>query len=96
VDLPPLQDGEGAALDRLRAEALRPAAVETHHGKDRMRLLDPRFKYRNAAATNVTDTWKKHGFKPTTEAERAARQKQLQDDDSAPPNVTPITKRRTK
>lgn len=58
-----------------------------------MRLLDPRFKWTPAASTNVTNTWKKHGFKPTTEAERAARQKKLQDDDATPaPNVTPLVR----
>lgn len=39
-----------------------------------MRLLDPRFKYRPADSTDIRDTWKKHGFKPTTDAERKARQ----------------------
>lgn len=39
------------------------------------RLTDPTFKYRNAASTDVMDTLKRHGFKPTTKAERAARQK---------------------
>lgn len=40
------------------------------------RLLNPDFKWTSAAATDVTATWKRHGFKPTTERERAARQKQ--------------------
>ena len=39
------------------------------------RLLDPDFKYVPAAAQDVTDTWKRHGFKPTTQAERIARRK---------------------
>ena len=38
-----------------------------------MRLLDPRFKYVPAARTNVLATWRKFGFKPTTEAERRSR-----------------------
>ena len=53
-----------------------------------MRLLDPRFKWNPSHSVNVQDTWKRHGFKPTTEAERAERQRKLQDS-----NVTPITKR---
>ena len=41
-----------------------------------MRILDPRFKYTPALHTNVVSTWKRFGFKPTTEAERLARQRQ--------------------
>lgn len=40
-----------------------------------MNILDPRFKYRDHAHTDVADTFKRHGFKPTTPAERAARQR---------------------
>jgi len=40
-----------------------------------MRIYDPRFKYTPAMSTNIVSTWKKHGFKPTTEAERLARQR---------------------
>ena len=42
------------------------------------RLLDPEFKYTPAAAQNVTETWKRAGFKPTTQAERLARRKPKQ------------------
>lgn len=39
------------------------------------RLLDPSFKYVGSAATSVMETWKRHGFKPTTKLERNARKK---------------------
>jgi hypothetical protein len=40
-----------------------------------MRILDARFKYTPSMSTNIVSTWKRHGFKPTTEAERLARQR---------------------
>jgi hypothetical protein len=40
-----------------------------------MRLLDAKFKYTPSASTNIVTTWKRHGYKPTTEAERQARQR---------------------
>lgn len=45
------------------------------------RLLDPDFKYVGSAATSVLETWKRNGFRPTTQAERNARKK--------PRNVAP-------
>ncbi len=39
-----------------------------------MRLLDAAFKYVPASHTNVALTWKRFGYRPTTEAERRARQ----------------------
>jgi hypothetical protein len=39
-----------------------------------MRLLDPGFRYVPSAKTNVAATWKRFGYRPTTEAERRARQ----------------------
>ena len=43
-----------------------------------MRILDQRFRYVPSEATNVAATWKRFGFRPTTEAERRARQARLQ------------------
>jgi hypothetical protein len=43
-----------------------------------MRLLDSRFKYVPSTSTNVASTWRKFGFRPTTDAERSARQRRLQ------------------
>lgn len=40
-----------------------------------MRIFDSRFKYTPSMSTNIVSTWKRHGFKPTTEAERLARQR---------------------
>lgn len=40
-----------------------------------MRILDSRFKYTPSVSTNIVSTWKRHGFRPTTEAERIARQR---------------------
>jgi hypothetical protein len=37
-----------------------------------MRLLDPRFNYVPAAATDVAATWKRFGFDPKANAERRA------------------------
>lgn len=31
------------------------------------RILDPKFKYTPAAATNVQDTWRKFGWRPVGE-----------------------------
>jgi hypothetical protein len=45
-----------------------------------MRIYDARFKYTPSMNTNIVSTWKKFGFKPTTEAERLARQRQLLQD----------------
>ena len=39
-----------------------------------MNILDPRFQYTPSISTDVLNTWMKFGFKPTTEAERIARQ----------------------
>lgn len=40
-----------------------------------MRLLDSNFKYVPAAQTDVTQTWLRFGYRPTTDAERRARQR---------------------
>lgn len=52
-----------------------------------MNISDPRFKWVRPENTDVAATWKKFGFKPTTEAERKARQSR----EEKPSNVTPFT-----
>lgn len=42
-----------------------------------MRILDARFKYTPSVSTNIVSTWKRHGFRPTTEADRLTRQRRL-------------------
>jgi hypothetical protein len=44
-----------------------------------MGLLDPRFKYIPAARTDVAATWRRFGFRPTTDAERRFRNTQIDD-----------------
>jgi hypothetical protein len=34
------------------------------------RLLDPKFKYTPAAATDITQTWRKYGWKPIAESKK--------------------------
>lgn len=43
-----------------------------------MRLLDPQFKYTPSPSTNIVTTWRRFGYRPTTEAERRARRQRLQ------------------
>jgi hypothetical protein len=38
------------------------------------KLLDPRFRYIPAAATNVAETWKRFGFNAKANEQRRARQ----------------------
>lgn len=60
-----------------------------------MRLLDPRFQYTPAVETDIRETWRKHGYRPTTEAERRARQPHAREDQND--NVSNIeTRRRAK
>jgi hypothetical protein len=47
-----------------------------------MRIYDARFKYTPALNTDVVTTWKRFGFKPTTEAERLARQRRSYPEDA--------------
>lgn len=44
----------------------------------RAKILDQRFKYVSAAATNVQETWRKFGWKPTSELTRADNAEKLQ------------------
>jgi hypothetical protein len=59
-----------------------------------MRILDTRFKYTPSLDTNIVATWKRFGFRPTTDAERAARQRRAQQEPpvSSQPSasVTPL------
>ena len=47
-----------------------------------MRIYDARFKYTPSTSTNILSTWKRFGFKPTTESERMARQRRALREDS--------------
>lgn len=42
---------------------------------DAVNILDSRFKWNQK--TDVQETWRKHGWKPTTEQERRARQRSI-------------------
>jgi hypothetical protein len=53
-----------------------------------MNITDPRFKYTHSCNTDIAATFRKHGFKPTTDAERAARQRK----EKKPANVTQLRK----
>ena len=53
------------------------------------RLLDPAFKWTGSASVDVTETWRKHGFRPTTDSERRARRKPK----PMPANVRALPKR---
>ena len=46
-----------------------------------MRIYDARFKYTPSTSTNILSTWKRFGFKPTTESDRMARQRRALRDD---------------
>jgi hypothetical protein len=41
-----------------------------------MRLLDPRFRYVPAAATDIAATWRRHGFDARKNTERRDRMKE--------------------
>jgi len=49
-----------------------------------MKLLDPRFHYVPAAATDITATFRRFGFNPRANAERRARAKRRVADVTAP------------
>jgi hypothetical protein len=52
-----------------------------NHEEAEMRIYDPRFKYTPSLNTNILSTWKRFGFKPTTDAERQARQRRTHGED---------------
>jgi hypothetical protein len=56
-----------------------------NHEEAEMRIYDPRFKYTPSLSTNILSTWKRFGFRPTTDAERQARQRRTygQDEEAA-------------
>jgi hypothetical protein len=49
--------------------------ARTCDGEDTMKLLNAGFKYTPSSSTNIEATWKRYGYKPTTDAERLARQR---------------------
>jgi hypothetical protein len=54
-----------------------------------MRIYDARFKYTPSTSTNIVSTWKRFGFKPTTESERLARQRRaLRDEPNDAPSAS--------
>jgi hypothetical protein len=62
-----------------------------------MGLLDARFKYIPAARTDVAATWRRFGFRPTTDAERRFRSAQGDDgaaDETRPTGPVPRRRRR--
>ncbi|HYC48474.1 MAG TPA: hypothetical protein VED01_23625 [Burkholderiales bacterium] len=64
-----------------------------------MRLLDPRFKYTPSMSTDIVKTWKRHGFKPTSEAERLARQRRAKGSNASnarSASVTPLSSAKRK
>jgi hypothetical protein len=63
-----------------------------------MRIYDARFKYTPSTSTNIVSTWKRFGFKPTTESERLARQRRALTEPDASASVTSLdaAKRKTR
>jgi hypothetical protein len=49
-----------------------------------MNLLDPRFKYVPAAATDIASTWRRFGFDPLANEKRRARLKRLLSSEAEP------------
>jgi hypothetical protein len=67
------------------------ASVPNYQEDTEMRIFDSRFKYTPSTSTNIVSTWKRHGFKPTSEAERLARQRRMWGDDASPPASASVT-----
>src|SRR5262245_21771593 len=61
----------GLARSRLAAQR----AVTPRAREETMRLFDPTFKYVPSSCTDVAATWRRFGFRPTTESERRARRR---------------------
>lgn len=59
-----------------------------------MNISDPRFKYTSAINTDVTSTFKKFGYKPTTEAERKLRQLRQTEEDAKVCDIRTATRRK--
>ena len=59
-----------------------------------MRLLDPRFKYVPSARTDISATWRRYGFRPTTDAERRARQRASTEAPASPDHDIDLLPRR--
>ena len=59
-----------------------------------MSLLDPRFRYVPAASTDITTTWRRHGFDADRNAERRARlQQRTVNPDAASAAIHPLLRR---
>jgi hypothetical protein len=56
-----------------------------------MNICDPKFKWVPPVHTDVSKTWARFGFRPTTEKERLARQEK---DKKELATVLPIAKRK--
>jgi hypothetical protein len=61
-----------------------------------MRLLDPRFKYVSSAKTDISATWRRYGFRPTTDAERRARHRASTDATTSHPDDIDLLHQRRK
>lgn len=57
-----------------------------------MKICDARFKYTPSLRTDIAATWKRFGFKPTTEAERLARHRRLYEQDKVVTSGASVTK----
>jgi len=58
-----------------------------------MSLLDPRFKYVPATSTDITATWRRHGFDARWNTERRARLQQRSAADGAGAAIHPLLRR---
>ena len=66
--------------------------TQTYDGLRATRILDPRFRYTPAAATNIAATWKRFGFDPHANEQRRKRamsELAMSSNDSFDATVTP-------